>query len=150
MMGPCHLQQACSLAKEKGLILGDDIPRVLFLWLRNWKGNEEWKILQERESHSPVSPSSLLLIQSSWKTVRGTTRVMMWRLCRVQKVCKRMNKVKTWLLWKDSSLRHRGERSKVSLATCMERLSMSFLGNPPSHLVVSTITRQTLKSTCSM
>lgn len=77
MMGPCHLQQAFCLAKEQGLILGDDIPSVLFLLLRNWKGNEEWKMLQERASHSPVSSSSLLLSQSSWKSVSGTTGVMM-------------------------------------------------------------------------
>ena len=72
------------------------------------------------------------------------------RLCRVQKACKRMNMVNTWLPRKDSSLRYRRERSEVSLATCVERLSLRCLGNAALYLVVSTITRQTLKSTCSM
>lgn len=58
--------------------------------------------------------------------------------------------VNTWLPRKDSSLRYRRERSEVSLATCVERLSLRFWGNAALYLVVSTITRQTLKSTCSM
>lgn len=44
MMGPCHLQQTCSLAKEQGLILGDDIPRVLFC------GRETGRVMKNGKS----------------------------------------------------------------------------------------------------